>query len=120
LVNGIPIHHAWLVYKEFHVLDPAITLIEEIMREKTYESIDEFRQESVRLHREYESKRNTEYRTFGQVAPFVLYIGTICKPDKGRRIYNEMIAKFPNHPSYQRDGMNPHGMSKLQKMYYEK
>ncbi|WPS85337.1 hypothetical protein SMD22_01535 (plasmid) [Brevibacillus halotolerans] len=118
LINGIPLHHAWLVYKDMHVLDPAISLIDEIIRQKQYPSPQEMREDIVKLHREYQDKPNSDYQTFGQVAPFVLYIGSVCTPAKGRMIYNEMIEQYPNHPSYHQEGMNPNGMSSVQKMFY--
>ncbi|MFF2531405.1 hypothetical protein ACFVS2_21095 [Brevibacillus sp. NPDC058079] len=118
LIDGIPLHHAWLVYKDIHVLDPAISLIHEIIREKKYEDVHKMREDIVKYHREFQDKPNAFYQTFGQVAPFVLYIGTVCTPDKGRAIYNEMIDQFPNHPSYRAEGMNQNGMSKVQEMFY--
>jgi hypothetical protein len=119
LINGIPIHHAWLVYKGIHVLDPSVSKIDEIIRQTKYDSIQEERKAIVDLHRAYDANPNAEYQTFGQVAPFVLYIGTACTPNKGRQIFNDTIKLFPNHPSYHRPGMNPNGISTVQQMYYK-
>ncbi|MBP1309274.1 hypothetical protein JOD82_002294 [Paenibacillus sp. 1182] len=120
IINGIPLHHAWLVYKNIHVLDPSITLVDEIIRERKYQSAQEMREQIVELERTFETKPNADYQTFGQAAPFVLYIGSVCSPDNGRQIFNEMIQQFPKHPSYQGQGMNPQGMSTVQQMYYSK
>lgn len=120
LLDGDVIHHAWLVYKGRYVVDPSVTRVDEIVRERKYMTPDLMRQDIVKLTKEYEQYPNTFHRTFGQVAPFVLYIGSPTVPQKGRVIYNELMDKYPQHPAYTHGGMNQNGLSKTQAMYYKK
>lgn len=118
--HGMPIHHCWLVYKDKYVFDPGITLIDLVAQEELAarkpETADEARPIYKELHEKYEKMPNSEIRTFGQVAPFAIYVGSETTPDQGRVVYTDMIEKYPEHPSYQTAGMNAHGASTLQKM----
>lgn len=64
--------------------------------------------------------RNIPYSiksTFGKVlTKEVLYIGSECSIDKGEEIFKKLMETYPNHPIYQKDGMNPNGLSKVQNM----
>lgn len=130
IVNGgLPVHHCWMVWKDKHVIDPGISLVDNLYlieaqkRQMEYGDkpvpMDEMRQLFIQIHKEHEHKANSEIRTFGQVAPFTFYIGTETTPMQGRKIFNELMDKMPNHPSYANSGMNGRGESTLQKMLRE-
>ena len=127
--NGLPIHHCWLVWKDKHVIDPGVSLIDNLYlieaakRQKEHGDepvpMDEMRELFVKIHKEHEHKSNSEIRTFGQVAPFTFYIGTETTPKQGRIIFNDLMDEMPDHPSYATSGMNGRGESTLQKMLRE-
>lgn len=121
--HGMPIHHCWLVYKDKHVFDPGITLVETLAEQAILEqkpqSADEARAIYKELHQKYMKLPNSDVRTFGQVAPFAFYIGSETTPNQGRILYTDTIEKYPEHPSYQGGGMNAHGASTLQKQLNE-
>lgn len=119
-LQGLPVHHCWLVYKDIHVLDAGVTKIDDLFQQhiakNEIKDVDEARLVYKEIHDEYKNHPNSEVRTFGRVAPFALYVGSETTPNQGREIYNEVIKKHPHHPSYQGDGMNANGRSKLQEM----
>ena len=121
--HGMPIHHCWMVYKDKHVFDPGITIIETLaqqeIEERKPESADEARAIYKELHEKYMKLPNSEVRTFGQVVPFAIYVGSETTPNQGRILYTDTIKKYPEHPSYQGGGMNAHGASTLQKQLNE-
>lgn len=121
--EGMPIHHCWMVYKDKHVFDPGITIVEtmakEEIKQRQPESADEARAIYKELHQQYMKLPNSEVRTFGQVAPFAIYVGSETTPDQGRIVYRDTIQKHPEHPSYQGGGMNAHGASTLQQQLNE-
>lgn len=123
-VDGMPIHHCWLVYKDIHVFDPGISKIDDMakqaLRDEDVTDIEQARAIYKEFHEKYKDYPNSEIRTFGQVAPFSFYIGTETTPNQGRKIYNDLINVHPDHPSYEAEGMNAHGASVLQKQLAEK
>lgn len=115
------VHHCWLVYNDKHVLDPGVSKIQDIVRERMIEEdadIERGREILLELYNETKETPNSHILTFGQVAPFAIYVGTKCNPELGRQIFSELMEKYPNHPSYRDKGMNPQGLSKVQKMIY--
>lgn len=122
--SALPIHHCWLVYRDNHVLDGGIFMHADLMyaqfiQENPNLTIQEYRQALSAFTVAESKKKNAESRTFGRVCPLYWYVGTECNPDDGRDIYNRLIDKFPDHPSYRKPGQNPHGASETQKMFYE-
>lgn len=122
--GGSLVHHCWLVYKDKYVFDPGITKIDEIAKDEIVKRgiLDDYekrRQVYKEIYEEYIQNPNSALRTFGQVAPFAVYIGTECTPEQGRTIFKDLIQKYPEHPAYQYEGMNAHGASTLQKMLAE-
>lgn len=130
IVNGgLPVHHCWMVWKDKHVIDPGISLIDNMYLieaqklQKEYGNdqvpMDDLRNLFIKIHNEHQDKSNSEIRTFGQVAPFTFYIGTETTPMQGRNLFNNLMDEMPDHPSYARGGMNGRGESTLQKMLRE-
>lgn len=122
--SALPIHHCWLVYKENHVLDGGIFKKAELQFAEFVQgnpnlSMQEYRQAMTDFMIEESKKQNSESRTFGKVNPLYWYVGTECNPQDGIDIYNRLIDKFPDHPSYRKPGQNPHGASETQKMIYD-
>lgn len=122
LIDGQLVHHCWLKYKDKHILDPGITKVDDWARQLIMEEQadrERGREIYVELYKKNKNIPNSQICTFGQVAPFVVYIGTECTPMLGRKIFNELIDKYPNHPAYQQAGMNAHGLSELQKRLWK-
>jgi len=119
-LNGLPVHHCWLVYKDKHVFDAGVSRIDEAfkitMSENPNASMDEARLIYKKIHDAFQEQPNSKIYTCGHVAPFALYVGSETTPNQGRVIYHELIKKYPDHPSYQAEGMNANGRSKLQEM----
>lgn len=121
--SGLPIHHSWAVYKGNFVLDSGVTKMDDELRIKMmngeFQTPEQYREANVQLHLQYKDVPNFEKSTFGQVAPFAVYVGTQMKPNQGRRFFNELIDANPNHPAYASNGMNAHGASTSQLMIDE-
>jgi hypothetical protein len=108
-----PIHHAWCVLDKKHLIDVSLSLIEteafieahsmiEKMKENGREPYD-FRAFSVR-HANKVKKRNKVKKyddiPVGKVPDYFIYMGSPDNPYNARKIYNDLMEKYPNHPSY--------------------
>lgn len=124
VIGHIPIHHSWLVYKNIHVLDGGVKVSDyeflKYCNDNNITDKEKIRKMMLEIHLEEEKKRNSETRIFGPVIPIYYYIGTPSEPSDGIKLFNDLINRYPNHPSYQVDGMNAHGASKTQQMILDR
>ncbi|MDF2880143.1 MAG: hypothetical protein K0R54_700 [Clostridiaceae bacterium] len=124
IIDEVPIHHCWTVYKDIHVIDGSVEktvyLTHKYIIENNITDINEQRKIHAKVIIENKKKNNHMVKTFGQVSPLCFYVGTEEYPIKGANIYSELIKKYPDHPSYKSAGMNPNGASTLQKMVLDK
>lgn len=109
-----PVHHSWVVV-ENHVLDLSddysIMLYGD--NKKNFDnckSLEEQRQ-MLASFRQAAAKQPNSVRCspVGCPSSFLLYIGCECDPDKGRKIYRDLIKTYPNHPVHKNvgaDGLN--------------
>lgn len=113
-----PVHHA-IVVIENHVLDFNIRteLLRKTLTEQTL-PIDVLRQKVVERLIELKKQPNSEVATFGQVEPSTFIICSECKPKQGLQIYNKLVKAYPKHPAL--NDVDAHGLSKTQKIYFEK
>lgn len=99
-------------------MDHGITKIDDEMRIRMnngeFSTPDEYRKTYTELYVNYKDVPNSEKSTFGQVAPFAIYVGTESKPSQGSKLFRQLINDYPNHPAYQSSGMNAHGASTTQ------
>lgn len=129
VMGGLPVHHCWMTWKDKHLIDPGVTLIENLFANKVIElsqdetkemlTTDEQRELFLQIREENIHKSNVEIRTFGQAAPLSFYVGTETTPMQGRILFNKLMEDFPEHPSYASRGMNGQDESTLQRMIRE-
>ena len=110
-----PIHHAWVMLGN-SVLD--LTDDYKVMfwgeNGKNFEKAkteQEYRELVVSFAAAAAKWKNSQRcGPIGQPTPFLLYIGSECDPDEGRAIYNDLMAKYPDHEceeSCDENGVNP-------------
>lgn len=124
VINNIPIHHCWLVYKDMYVLDGGVSSSDV----KYYQEIqasgitdkEEQRHVLFQFMEDEKGKPNSETKTFGLVSPLYLYVGSKALPTDGATWFTRLMEKYPNHPSYANEGMNGQGMSRMQELLYQK
>lgn len=119
IIDGIPIHHCWLVYKDIHVIDGGVPQSDLIVHEKgtTYEQTREMIADFAAQER---SRPNSATKTFGQVLPIYFYVGSKSSPNDGINLFQKLMSKYPNHPTYSFAGMDEEGMTETQKLIYKK
>ncbi|MDF9599136.1 hypothetical protein P7D15_01730 [Bacillus cereus] len=124
LSGSRPVHHCWLVYKDEYLFDGSTFVADlqarEMIHEQKITDMQKQRELLTELMIENMKRPNSETRAFGKALPTYEYVGTVCVPNDGRKIYNDLIDAHPNHPSYNQAGQNPHGASKIQEMLYKK
>lgn len=124
IINGIPIHHCWLVYKDVHLLDGGVSNSDVLY----YQTIQQLgitdREQQRRVLADFfakeKGKPNSEVKTFGHCSPLYLYVGSKCSPMDGSRLFRDLVKKYPDHPSYSSPGMNGKGMSRMQEFLKER
>ena len=111
--SSLPIHHSWLVYDDSYVLDGSLTKVDmilpDLIEEKKMTDIEEIRNLYAEIVVEEMKKTNSEARTFGQVLPIYLYVGTKQEPYEGAGVFNKLMEDFPIHPSYDSPSQNIDG-----------
>lgn len=114
--NDPPIHHAWAMYKDVHLIDPAARIdhYELLQAQTERKPKEQLRKEIVKLQEQAEDADNHDIMTFGQSLPIFIYIGSETTPNEGRTVFNKLTQTYPNHPSYAKEGMNQFGESTLQ------
>lgn len=124
IIDKIPIHHSWLVYKNIHLLDGGMSKSDILYYQTIYElgitDKEEQRQLLADFMAKEKGKPNSEVKIFGHCSPLYLYVGSKCDPLDGSRLFRDLISKYPNHPSYSLPGMNSQGASRMQEILKEK
>lgn len=100
--QSFPIHHAWNVIDGQYLLDVSLSKVEVALFDELDTSKEGWRDIAVALTKEV---RNLNLNTqqdcvFGQPPTGYVYVGSPDTDDNARRIFNDMMARFPNHPSY--------------------
>lgn len=118
-----PVHHCWTVLG-----NSVIDLGDDFTVMLSGENGERFKDCSPEEIRELTASFLTEAMTkpnrircypVGMPTPFLYYVGSECEPEKGRRIYNELMAKYPNHESQR--NVNPStGLNKQQTLYVQR
>lgn len=119
-----PVHHSWVVYKDKYVIDGSMNILAFMsLMQKQAETGDKLSKERLRNHllehvKESEQLPNSETRIMGNIPPIFIYIGAEIDPNQGRLIFQDLMSRYPEHPSYSGGGMNGFGVSEFQKKYY--
>lgn len=110
-----PIHHCWVVVGKNQIIDLAddLRLMYSEENSKAFEgkTIEEQRLLMADFAMWASTLRNSQ-RCFpiGNVNPLFIYVGCECEPDAGRKIYQELMRKYPNHECQRNcdsEGYNP-------------
>ena len=126
-MSDYPVHHSWVVIDDKFVIDMSVNVLafKEYKKEceaNEPDSMDEARRLLIEVNERVEqNNENSQLGVAGEVPEFAFYIGGKSTPYKARKNFNDMIDQLADeHPTYSRDGMNPHGRSKIQQMRQEK
>lgn len=101
--SDFPVHHCWAVLNGETILDLSddytMMLTGENGEYFTEGQSKEERRELIVSFQLAASKVPNRVRCYpvGRATPFMLYIGCECSPDEGRKIYNNLIRKYPGH-----------------------
>ena len=117
--GGHPVHHAFVVYKKKHILDPSIDI--------TLKDIDSFgalkddplREALAERHIKLQKLPNSERATFGRASDAYAYIASRQSPQEALKDFQKLRKTYPNHPSYRnvdQKGQNPTIKKILEKM----
>lgn len=96
----LPVHHAWLVVNGTSVLDLAdeVDAILEIEKIRNNLNGEEVINKMVEYRKSVISMKNTErLQHIGKCSKGIYYIGCECEPYEASKIYQSLIARYPNH-----------------------
>lgn len=114
----LPIHHAFLVVDNKHLLDFSASQIhEQLLLHYTPKEIETFTRDELRnnLANEFikeQEKPHSQRAAFGKALPSYVYIASQCKPNQGRLQFNKLIKSHPNHPCIRNTA--PSGITDMQ------
>lgn len=126
-----PIHHCWVVLNGESVLDLSddhTMLLHNFKHFDNLKDINEARIALAEFHEAAKQQPNSvRCQQVGTPSINYLYVGCPCPPDAGKLIYNNMMRRYPNHPTARnvdKQGFNPtQRMLKdqgLMQVYYNK
>lgn len=120
-----PIHHCWTVVNDNQIIDLADDL-KQMLNEQNAQKFKDVNMdigESRKLlasfaesSRKY--KNSVRCYPIGKASPIYYYVGTECNPDKGRKIYQNLIKAYPHHECQR--NVNKQGMNITQILLKEK
>lgn len=123
LGNSIPVHHCWIVYKNKYLIDISDDIdcflynltknhidINSLSEKDQKDLLLDFTKHSI-LH------KNSERCHLGKVSYNNIYIGSQCNAEEGKRIFNKLLNKYPNHPCLAKN-TDKNGMTPFQKEFY--
>ena len=118
--NTFPSHHAWAVINGSSVVD-VMQFPEEIdMMMKADMTDPNFKEKIAIKIAEIRRKEKplSESCFFGKINyDWVYYVGSPDDSENAKRIFRELISKYPNHPSYIRKGVREsNGRTELQNL----
>lgn len=113
---GEPVFHCFTVLDGKHVVDLSddSVLIDSIMRSDPYNrsKFIETKKWALSL------KNSVRCKPLGKVFQNQFYISCPCHPDIGKRILNELLSRFPDHPAFSK--VDSDGMTKTQRSIIDK
>lgn len=116
-----PLHHAWVVYQG-NVIDGSIMPSMFKYLDQINNSSSNYREDFAERFVSEQKKNvpNSEKYIFGHVPEQLVYLGCPDTPENAQKIFKTLAQKFPNHPSYKKEGQNMHGLSQIQELIYRK
>ncbi|RPK19993.1 hypothetical protein [Paenibacillus xylanexedens] len=114
----MPLHHAWAVIDNKYLIDMGFSE-RDLKFQKKIQGDPNWRE---RFAEETARRRATIRRSkdcvMGKVPGGLLYVGSPDEVENARKIFRDLIKKYPKHISYRRKGMDPTGASPIQKMVW--
>lgn len=114
--DAIPIHHCWVKFKDsiIDLSDDFAVLFskENAMHFQGVKSKEEYAEVLASFHqfvRERHIPNSVRCCPIGKPHSSLVYIGSVCEPEEGRKIYNQLITQYPDHECHKNvgeDGMN--------------
>jgi hypothetical protein len=115
-LNNHPIHHGWAVLngnvidvglciKELEIMSQ-VNMLNEGWRKEIAPKLVKLKNMKIPAHEKY---------IFGKVPKSIVYVGCPDTRENAIKTFQQLIQRYPNHPSYQHKGQNAFGRSLLQK-----
>lgn len=98
--ENMPVHHAYMVVDNKYMLDFSPLSDLESLEAPVVMSKDGIRELVADQVIKSLDKPNSEKAVFGQVQFDSLYVGSVCSPEKGIRVYKKLMRAFPKHPCF--------------------
>lgn len=110
-----PVHHSWTVINGNEVID----LADDFTVRFSEHNIENWKDKSLSEARELivsfamagrKQKNSVRCQPLGKPFPTFYYIGSVCEPNNGRSLYQELIDEFPEHECQRnvgKAGLNP-------------
>lgn len=119
--NTPPLHHAWVVYQG-NIIDGSIISSMFKYLDQINNSSSNYREDFAEklINEQKKNISNSEKYIFGRVPEQLIYLGCPDTPEHAEETFRTLTIKFPNHPSYKKEGLNMHGLSKTQELIYQK
>lgn len=117
--GGHLVHHAFVVYKKKHILDPSIDITLKDIEAFGALKNDALREALAERHIELQKLPNSERATFGRASDAYAYIASRQSPQEALKDFQKLRKTYPNHPSYRnvdQNGQNPTIKKILEKM----
>lgn len=109
-----PMHHAWNVL-EGNVIDTSMNILDYDVLKGVDPKNPDWRKEVAPLLVENKKKPASQTAVFGQVWPWLLYVGCPSTGEHARKMFRDLRIDFPKHPSYSHRGFDMYGKSEIQK-----
>lgn len=110
-----PVHHCWAVVDDIYVIDLSddFTMMFSAENYKNFVGLNVMETRVAMLEFALEARKqphSVRCSPVGKPSPMLYYIGCECEPEDGKRIYNELIKKYPVHECQRNcdtNGLNP-------------
>ena len=96
--DTLPVHHAYTVVDDKYMLDFSTDKLFENQQHYIGLTQEEIKEKLVAEYLERRKLKHSERATFGKVGSLYLYVGSRCKPQDGKRIYQKLVKAYPKHP----------------------
>ena len=109
-----PVHHCWTVLDDKYLLDPSdhFTMMFQSDNQNTQENDDGIAKLNKFIKDMKDKPNHLICYPVGKPYYNLLYIGSECSPDAGKRIYQDLMRTFPNHEC---DRTDKNGLNKTQR-----